>query len=382
MKINKYIILLFLILSVESCIKPGVYKNESKGISSNDPVYVRILLSEGTKPFTISSDEGFIIKEKLSSIRKISGNKSLIIKSDELNLPLQILTEKGFIKLNGMPYRGSFEIISSGGRIFAINHLTVEEYLFSVVAGEIPSSWPIEALKAQAVASRTFAYHHVMDIKNKNNIYDLKATTSSQLYKGASSERKETTKAVIDTSGEIMTYNNQIIISFFHSSCGGKTADYKTVWNIKNLEYLHQVECNYCSKSPDFEWEASISMNEIKNKIKKLYKFDGKITGISFEREAGRISEVIIKHEKGIISISGNKFRLLFEPKKIRSLNFVSKKGKSGILLKGRGWGHGVGMCQWGAKGLSVSGYDYRNILKYYFYNIEFSNSNKGIAVK
>ncbi len=382
MKIKKYIILLILILSVESCIKPGVYKNESKSITNHEPVFVRVLINEGTKPLSVTSDEDFLINENKSIVKKITAGKTLIFKNDEISFPVKVLPEKRLLKLNGLPYRGSLEIFKTGTKISVINHLTIEEYLFSVVAGEIPSSWPIEALKAQAVASRTFAYHHIMDLKNKNALYDLKATTSSQLYKGASSERKETTKAVTETSGEIMTYNDLVIISFFHSSCGGKTADYKTVWNIKNLEYLHQVDCNYCSKSPDFEWDASISMNEIKNKIKKVYKFDGKISGITFERESGRISEVIIKHDKGIISISGNKFRLLFEPKKIRSLNFVSKKGKTGILLKGKGWGHGVGMCQWGAKGLSVSGYDYKAILKYYFYNIEFSNSNKRIAVK
>jgi stage II sporulation protein D len=254
------------------------------------------------------------------------------------------------------------------GKIYVINVLRIDEYLFGVVPSEILSSWNMESLKAQAVTARTYAYYHIM--KKRDLLYELDATNNFQVYKGLEVETERTNKAVEETSGEILTYKNQPIIAYFHSTCGGKTADDKFVWDGNDLEYITGIQCRFCKESPDYSWEMKLTLYEMRRFLRKKYKGVGKIAGISFKKQDGRVVSVVIRHRNGVIKLSGNNFRLLFPDKKIKSLLFVAKKIKNGLILHGHGWGHGVGMCQWGAKGLAESGAIYREILKFYYRDV------------
>ena len=146
--------------------------------------------------------------------------------------------------------------------VFIVNILKIDEYLLGVVPCEIPSGWEMEALKAQAVAARTYAYYHLIYKRKKGSLYDLDATTNSQVYRGIADEKERTTEAVVATSGEIISYNSMPIISYFHSTCGGKTIDDKYVWTKNDLVYLKGVTCGYCEASTKYTWESKMSLEE------------------------------------------------------------------------------------------------------------------------
>jgi len=246
----------------------------------------------------------------------------------------------------------------------------------------MPSSWNIEALKAQAVASRTYSYFHLLNNKSKN-IFDLDSTTNFQVYKGIATETPSSIKAVSDTSGTIMTYDYSPIIAYFHSTSGGKTADDKDVWPGTDLPYLESVKCTFGENSPHNEWTTELSMNDIKDALSKKYKRINKIQKISFKKNNDRVIEVTIVHNNGTINLSGNAFRMLFPSQKLKSTYFTAKRENTSLIINGKGWGHGVGMSQWGAKGRGENGIKYEEILNHYYKDIKFKKiSNNYLAQK
>ena len=302
---------------------------------------------------------------------------SITLKTEEIEEPLIAESWKGPLCINGTPYRGAMEIHNVLSRIHVINCLSIEEYLCSVVASEIPASWPAESLKAQAVAARTYAMYHLNHNTGKK-LYDLDATTNFQVYKGAGAERPETTEAVLKTRGEVIMSDHQPVLSYFHSSCGGKTTDDKYVWTGEDFPYLKGVQCGYCGKSPDSEWECYLNLGEIKTALKRKYNGIGSIESVTFQKQSGRVTKVVIYHGQGKLVIPGNEFRLLFPAKTVRSLYFTSCTKGDGILLKGKGWGHGGGLCQWGARGMAEKGASYRAILNYYYRGVSVTRINTG----
>jgi len=164
------------------------------------------------------------------------------------------------------------------------------------------------------------------------------------------------------------------ILSYFHSTCGGKTIDDKYVWPRNNLEYLKGISCGFCEESTKYKWKSKLSLEEIHDCLSKKNANVGKIKNIRFKRKNDRVTDVVVRHTGGIITISGNNFRLLFPPEKMRSLYFTSKKIDRSIVLDGHGWGHGVGMCQWGARGMAIQGYKYRDIITHYYSGVKISD--------
>jgi stage II sporulation protein D len=373
---------LFIVLTVLSSCAPSkkflLKKGKRIGI---DKSYVRVLIDKSSDRCIISSDSRMKIAEIKSRNIKYDGKgRSIYFYPEMIEHPIIIESWQSPLSVNGKRYRGMIELHNVLGKIYVINILRIDEYLFSVVPSEILSSWDMESLKAQAVTARTYAYYHMM--KKKDLLYDVDATNNFQLYKGIAVETERTSKAVEETSGEILTYKNQPIIAYFHSTCGGRTIDDKFVWDGNDLEYLTGIKCSFCKESPVYSWDTKLTLYEMRRFLRREYKGVGTITGISFRKREGRVVSVVIRHRNGIIKLSGNNFRLLFPDKKIKSLLFVARKTKRGLILHGHGWGHGVGMCQWGAKGMAESGADYKEILKYYYKGVNIISFRGQLAEK
>lgn len=251
------------------------------------------------------------------------------------------------ISINGTIYRGGFRIINRNNNILVINIIPLEEYLYSVVPSEVPYYWHQEALKAQAVLARTYTLKSIMNSVGKD--YDLENTENSQVYKGKSAEYSSTTGAVNSTKGEVIYYENSIANVYFHSTCGGHTGSPKDVWNILVPPYLSGVECQYCKNSPWSEWERRIK----KEQWNELIKDDN----IELEiNSSGRLSR--------LNGIGGTKIRNIF---KLPSTFIVGIEVRENeVIVKGKGYGHGVGVCQWGMKGMAEFGFSYRDIILYY----------------
>ncbi len=380
--LNFIVFLLSGILLISCTPSEKYLRSKNRGMSTGTN-YIKVLIKTENNSFKINSDSGVrVIDTKSSRIIYESKNGGLNFYPEKIKNVYLIESDKNILYLNKAAYRGKFELHNVLGKIYIINIINLEEYLYSVVSSEMPSSWHLEALKAQAVAARTYSCYHLLNNKNKN-IYDLDSTTNFQVYKGISSETPSSIEAVQKTSGIIMIYNYEPIAAYFHSTSGGKTADDKDVWPGEDLPYLESVECKYDENSPHYEWKTELSLNEIKEILSRKYKSIDNIQKITFRKSNDRVVEVTIMHKNGTIKLSGNEFRMLFPSQKLKSTFFTAKRDNKILLISGHGWGHGVGMCQWGAKGRAESGIKYDDILKSYYKNIKFQKlGNNYLAQK
>lgn len=263
-------------------------------------------------------------------------------------------------------FRGNLDIIrTEEKRLLVINHIDVEDYLKGVLYHEVSHWWPIEALKAQAIAARTYALYQKSIRKDFD--YDLTSDIYSQVYGGRLSEKLKTNRAVKLTRGMVLTYKNEIFPTYYHATCGGRTEDASNLWDI-DLPPLKGVKCDFCRHSPHYKWRYKVSVSKVERKLREAgYKIGGlKRITLRGKTSSGRIKELgLISKEE--VAVPTKDFRMILGPNSIRSTNFqIRVKGKR-LYFEGRGWGHGAGMCQWGAFFLSLKRYKADRILRHYY---------------
>ncbi|MBU4457362.1 MAG: SpoIID/LytB domain-containing protein [Candidatus Omnitrophica bacterium] len=274
--------------------------------------------------------------------------------------------ERTRLYVNNRQFRGIIDILKDEeGKVFVVNHIDIEEYLYGVLYHEVSHLWPIEVLKAQAIAARTYAMYQKLVTKNK--FFDLTSDVYSQMYGGRTSETRSTRKAVNSTQGIVLMYDGKVFPSYYHATCGGRTSDVTTLWNI-NLPALKARRCDYCKMSPHYSWKKEFSFDQIKDKL-KASGYDMDIVSIKvMERDnSGRVLDVLLEGKDSDMHLSGNKFRLAIGPNELRSTNFEVRHRDRYITFIGKGWGHGIGMCQWGAFGMAREGFKAHQILEYYY---------------
>ncbi|MCL2144723.1 MAG: SpoIID/LytB domain-containing protein [Endomicrobia bacterium] len=282
--------------------------------------------------------------------------------------PLRVESSNGIIFADKKAYRGFLTVSKFNARAVVINVLTIEDYLKGVLPKEASPGWGMEALKAQAVISRTYTLANMG--KHGGLGFDMCDTTHCQVYSGAAWEALSCNIAISKTKAEILTYGGKLAQTVFHANCGGHTEDPKYVWNWGGVtpEYLKGVKCGYCETAPHAVWEKTLDESFI---IEKLSKFGvGKIKSIDIKGKtpAGSAQEIVIDHSKGTLDMNAYKFRIAVDAWQIKSTTFDSiKKDGAKFTFKGKGWGHKVGLCQWGAKGMADKGKKYKNILEHYY---------------
>lgn len=373
----------------------------------------------------LKSGDYTVVEPSMSRITVLSEDEQVMFMFDSIYYAFQVQPEVKdktcVLRLNGddkKRYRGALEILRlSGSDMTVINVISTEDYLYGVVPYEIQASSHPEALKAQAVAARTYTVTNLN--KYKRLQFDLCPTVYSQVYKGFDGEASSTNNAVDDTKGKIVTYNGKPASVFYFSSSGGRTEDVKNVWGSEGYPYLLSVEDKYESgKSWHYNWENSFTAEKIKQTmIERGFKL-GDIQGIYVTKrsEAGRATEVIVKGSQGekpytngstrsflsldsqwydistdadIIvkgnetkpvetQLGGKKVMTASGAKTIGSadgkISVASSSGTKVVPLIptnytfiGKGWGHSVGMSQEGAKGMADAGFTYEEILTHYF---------------
>ena len=250
-----------------------------------------------------------------------------------------------------------------------IEKIPIEKYLIGVLAGEMPVSYDIEALKAQAVAARTYTINKIE--QNKEKDYDLVDTTNDQVYKDEA-ELKEVWKekyeqnvkkikqALKQTKGEYMIYEGKPIHAFFFSTSSGATENCKDVFG-ENLPYLVSVSSIWDENSPSYNGELTLTKTEFCEKLQ----VNCDNLNINIERNATNSIKQISINDK-IIKGTDLRFKL-----GLKSTNLEIEQKENDIIIKSKGYGHGVGMSQYGAKELANNGYKYDEILKYYYRGIE-----------
>ena len=384
----------------------------------------------------------------LTNVLGIFSNNNIVMGYIGDNWNLQFKNDVDKISLNKKLYRNIIQINISGNKISAINILDLEEYLYGVVPSEMPSSWEKEALKAQAVAARNFAYSN-LNLHSKDG-YDVCDTVHCQVYNGVSSEKNSTTQAINETKGILAYYNNEIINAVYSSSNGGYSESSENAWGNKE-EYLRAIKDE--NEEGAKIWERTFTFSELTNLAKNI----GNVKEVVLEKysETGRAVSLKLIGDLGEKTLQKEEIRTFFSKSSggsLESRNFNILKGKNlstnsnvknkvyvtdknknsyldlknsyyisskGEVLKnninyildknmniylftdiyakntqneqvnnsikqsikksdsdsvtfsGKGWGHGVGMSQYGANSLAKKGYKFDEILKYYYTGIE-----------
>ncbi len=298
----------------------------------------------------------------------------------------QIFSKNGFI-INKNHYQGRMFLIQKQNQWQVILELDLEEYVKGVIPYEMPSSWPLEALKAQAIAARSYAVFHISH--NLSRSYHVDNSTRYQVFRGISGQKRKTNEAVNQTTGQILIHNNRPIPAYFHSSSGGITEKAGNVWgqNRSNFAFTQIKKDPYGRNAPVFQWDHQIDSLSFLEFLQKKYKLDQVHSFFVAKRtKSGRVQTIrlIGKDQGKKISqeIQGNAFRIAYGARKIRSLLFqidklTDTKGRLYIRFHGSGYGHGVGMSQWGAFDLAQQGKSASHILKYYYKNIELTTLPK-----
>ena len=270
------------------------------------------------------------------------------------------------ILVNGKKYHGSVEISPSDKGMLVVNELPLEDYLVGLINCEISSQWPMEAVKAQAVVARSYAVYQ--KTIRKNAVYHLESTVIDQVYDGCEIEDSRADRGVKETTGEVLTYNNNVIQAFYHSNCGGHTEAAENVWGY-DLPYLRGVDCSYCLSTPAAKWEQTISINKMETLLRNNgYPVAGlRDIRIGNKNRSGRVTDLALITAKGRMTISAINLRKAIGYTVVKSTNFDVRIAGDNVIFTGIGYGHGVGLCQWGAKQRAAEGFDYREILSYYY---------------
>lgn len=281
-----------------------------------------------------------------------------------------------FAKGEGRRYRGVVDFVRTDKeKLVIVNWVDLEDYIRGVLYHEASHRWPLEALKVQAVASRTYAVYQMK--VNARQPYDVTSDIYSQVYGGRSAERYRTNIAVQRTAGQIMMDRGKVLPTYFSSCCGGHTEDVSYLWNHKDILPLRGVRCNFCIDSPHYQWKKNYRLKDFQDLLNKHGHEIGTIQNIRVAKRnpSGRVVELEITDTDGkVLAISGKDFRSIVGANTLKSNRYrVDMKGYYCDLV-GQGWGHGVGMCQWGAYGMARQRYSYDAILKYYYPGAQISD--------
>jgi len=349
---------------------------------------VRVLVAEGRTSLTVASGGGLTITDA-------SGQRMLAQRGDRepLRLLLKgdmvVIRETGTsastvivwpgrlstVDLEGQAYRGRLEVRRLNEALAAVNVVDLEEYLQGVLKDEIPPGWPAEAAKAMAVVARTYAVYQME--QNLGDFFHLRATTASQAYGGATGEDARTSWAVQTTRGEILTFAGQPIPAFYHSCSGGATEDALDVFG-PNFDTVVGVKDDFSLGCPYVLWVERLSAQQIERALQRAGYSIGRPLGIQdvVRSRTGRILRLAVYHSRGVLTLEGKRFREALGNDLIRSTDFEVRADTGGFTFVGRGWGHGVGLSQWGAKEMADLAYQHQDILKFYYPLAEIGSLN------
>jgi stage II sporulation protein D len=285
------------------------------------------------------------------------------------------LSVKGVDLHSGTKALPSSLLLSGEKKIDLIGLVHLREYLIGVVSSEMPLSWPKEALKAQAIASRSYAIALMQE--RRRNIFQLESSILDQVYSPAVNiqwhpeQLKNVISAVDETSGVMLIKNNKVLKAYYHADCGGLTASSASVFGSKEL--VGGVVDASCPTNPKAHWQYKISRKELSEKVSHFFHNIGPIPTLNRIFALGtkmnpRVESVILAYADGSDRrVNSNQFREIVGYQDLKSTLFKIQEKRADYLFTGVGYGHGVGLCQWGSKGLAMQGASHNQILLHYY---------------
>ncbi|MFQ5498958.1 MAG: SpoIID/LytB domain-containing protein [Candidatus Zixiibacteriota bacterium] len=400
---------ILLVVLVYSCATVPGLKEESSGTYIRVP-FVRVLLGELESEAVLSADGSFSIECIANGKQDVFfASQPIEVTSDTRHL--RIYNHKGteimagLDEVNVIPrgagnrvryskgkWRGIIKCLPKEGNVQLINIVYMEDYLRGVVPPELGkrSEEEIEAVKAQAVAARTYAIAHLEQYGDKP--YDVKSSIIDQVYNGASAENKLTNHAIDATAGDVITFEEKFINAYYHSTCGGMTDDISHVWDRKESPYLRAVaDSGACRWSKYYVWREHFTEPQLRGRIEQYLSSDrGRDLKIDTIQDliikertpGGRISKLLVRTDNDVYRFQRDRIRWVIGRTSNPDLILPSdrfdveiKRDRQGsismITFQGRGYGHGVGMCQCGAIGLARKGWEFDDILTHYYSGVE-----------
>ncbi len=349
----------------------------AEGVSGDSP-NIRVAISRGSPSLRLGTSARIYVLEVKSgqkfmllanSAYSISASGDTIsVAGQELTSPIKLLASEGQrIHLGNNFYKGDILIKSAGdGKVDIIEYLPLEDYLYGVLPVEMSPDWPLEALKAQAVASRTYALKNMSPGKD----YDITDGAEMQVYNGTAKINSRIRDAVDSTKGLVLKYKGKLITAFFHACCGGHTISVSSAWGEDIIKPLSGVRDPYCSTSPHYRWEIYIPAGDLLRFIQSQGSTALKLKAVrvSQKDKFGRSVSLKFATDRGSVTAPLTLVRKFFGNSEFRSTYITGiTPAKGGFEFYGRGWGHGVGMCQEGAKFMAMKGRPYKKILHQYY---------------
>ncbi len=315
-----------------------------------------------------------LVIEPLSAGLRVNGRhlpfQKVFVKARRGGLTLSIRQSSGTgsnsKKNRQWSLRGGVDLQSKNSKLLVVNQVDVEAYVAGVVTGEINRSWHPEALKAQAVAARTYVLYKKM--MNQQQPYDVVSSVQDQVYQGQAQVNSSVKSAIRHTKGKVITFNRHPILAAYSSTAAGPTEDASYVWDV-DVPYLKGVECPFDDQSPRYRWRAEVPLETLERKFRASDYAVGAIATITpfSQTPSGRIDQIRILHSRGELILRGQDFRRVAGYSTVHSTQFEIESIGRDLVLVGKGAGHGVGLCQWGMKEMAELGYSYEAIVRYYY---------------
>ncbi len=347
-----------------------------------EEVSIRVALTSSAKSLTISRPDPYSVRLPTGKTFKAKGKVRVRLEAGGIRLNDRRVQSSRLLIEGSSPgayhvkiesgagktwdVRGPVEIKKLPSGLAVINWIELEEYVAGVVSGEVSPKWPIESLKAQAVAARTYVLYKKNE--NASQPFDVVASVQDQVYHGHAARAESVQRAVAETYHQVLTYDQRPIFSAYSSTAAGPTEDALYVWAM-DLPYLKGVECPFDDQAPRYDWRTSFSWEFLEQRLQKEGYNVGPIATITpyTFTPAGRVDRLRLLHSRGEIILRGQDLRRIVGYSKIFSTQFsIESLGKE-VVIVGHGAGHAVGMCQWGMREMAKLGYDYRSILQHYY---------------
>lgn len=244
-----------------------------------------------------------------------------------------------------------------------IRELRLEDYVAGVISGEMPSRFPAEALKAQAVAARSYALVKKLEAAVNDRPWDIATGVLAQVFH-AGQANAAARAAAAATAGEVLVQGMEPVEAYFHAACGGRTEGGMAALG-RDLPYLEPVTCGRCDRAPGARWSVTVKGDELGRAVG----LGGRVTAarVSERTATGRADKVTLAAGARTVTVQASDLRARLGYSRLPSLAFEVRAAKGGFTFDGRGQGHGAGLCQWGAAGLAREGKDYKAILAHYY---------------
>lgn len=346
-------------IKIENEDKKALYNQIRVKLSNPDKNDFNIYFSDD---FSINGKE--ITNKKKINIKYI--DNKIYIDNDEFEKV--DISNKGIMTIGNNKYYGDIYIKQVNSKLQIVNFVDIEKYLLGVVPYEMPSSFPLEALKAQTVIARSYAQ---TNINRKKKDFDLYDDTRSQVYSGIPKSRlSNVEKAIKETKGEVITYNGRVIDALFHSYSGGYTASAKEVYG-NDIEYLKPVEDKYSKGVPMsvLTWTYLIPKSQLEKEIGFIpVDYDIEYT------ESNRVKYIILYNEDRSLEkkYTGAEFRRKYSTSKIKSTAYNINIENGDIKVVGSGYGHGVGFSQWSSKTMAEDEkMSYKDIINFFYTGVK-----------